>query len=127
MKRIAIDMDEVITDSVGRYIEWYAQEHGRALRREELQGKSVPDVVEEAHRTEVARYPHRIGFFKNLALMPGAKEVIDRLFEKYEIFIVTAAMEFPNSLPEKLEWLNEHFPFLHWKQFVFLWKKKHCT
>ena len=39
------------------------------------------------------------------------------------MFIVSAAMEFPQSLPEKLEWLNEHFNFLHWQQFVFCGSK----
>ena len=52
-----------------------------------------------------------------------SQEVMDALNKKYEVFIVSSAMEFPNSLPEKLEWLNEHFPFLHWKQFVFCGRK----
>jgi 5'(3')-deoxyribonucleotidase len=54
---------------------------------------------------------------------PHSQEVMKELNEKYEVFIVSSAMEFPNSLPEKLEWLNEHFPFLHWKQFVFCGRK----
>ncbi len=50
--------------------------------------------------------------------------MVKKLNEKYEVFIVSSAMEFPNSLPEKLEWLAEHFSFLHWKQFVFCGSKK---
>ena len=40
------------------------------------------------------------------------------------MFIVSAAMEFPNSLKEKLEWLLEHFPYLTWKQVVLCGDKK---
>lgn len=39
--------------------------------------------------------------------------------KEYEIYIVSAAMEFPQSLPEKLEWLKEHFPFIPWTHIVF--------
>jgi len=43
---------------------------------------------------------------------------------RYEIFIVSAAMEFPNSLKDKLEWLLENFPFFTWKQLVLCGDKK---
>lgn len=39
--------------------------------------------------------------------------------ESFEVYIVSAAMEFPQSLPEKREWLNEHFPFIHWRHIIF--------
>jgi 5'(3')-deoxyribonucleotidase len=32
-------------------------------------------------------------------------------------------MQFPQSLSEKQEWLQEHCPFLHWKQIVFCGSK----
>jgi 5'-nucleotidase len=55
--------------------------------------------------------------------MKGSVEAVKQLNEKYEVFIVSAAMEFPNSLPEKYEWLAEHFPFLTWHQLVFCGSK----
>lgn len=48
---------------------------------------------------------------------------MEQLNKKYELFIVSAAMEFPQSLNEKLEWLKEHFPFFTWKQLVFCGSK----
>jgi 5'(3')-deoxyribonucleotidase len=39
--------------------------------------------------------------------------------EHYEVYIVSAAMEFPLSLPEKYEWLQEHFPFISWRNIIF--------
>jgi 5'(3')-deoxyribonucleotidase len=50
-------------------------------------------------------------------------EIVAELNKNYELFIVSSAMEFPQSLPEKLEWLNEHFSFLGWQQIVFCGSK----
>ena len=53
----------------------------------------------------------------------GSQEILEQLNKKYQLFIVSAAMEFPQSLHEKLKWLEEHFKFLHWKQIVFCGSK----
>ena len=39
--------------------------------------------------------------------------------DHFDVYIVSAAIEFPQSLTEKLEWLQEHFPFISWQQIVF--------
>jgi 5'(3')-deoxyribonucleotidase len=51
--------------------------------------------------------------------MSGSQEVIKALTEKYDVYIASAAMEFKNSLEDKLEWLNEHFPFISWTNIIF--------
>ena len=58
-------------------------------------------------------------FFRDLAVMKDSQEVIKELSEYYEIFITTAAMEFPTSFTAKYEWLKEHFSFLNDMNFVF--------
>ena len=52
-------------------------------------------------------------------MIEGSQEGVRWLTERYDVFIVTAAMEFRNSLEDKFDWLQRHFPFLHWKNFVF--------
>jgi len=32
-------------------------------------------------------------------------------------------MQFPNSLEEKSEWLDEHFPFIHWRNRILCGNK----
>ena len=32
-------------------------------------------------------------------------------------------MQFPNSLIEKHQWLDEHFPFIHWRNRILLGDK----
>ncbi len=51
--------------------------------------------------------------------MPDSQQVIKTLSKGYEIFITTAAMEFPGSFTAKYEWLKEHFSFLSDMNFVF--------
>ena len=62
---------------------------------------------------------HTSGFFRSLPLIPGGVYAIKTLMEHFDVFIVSAAMEFPLSLYEKKLWLEEHFPFVSWKNIVF--------
>ena len=52
-------------------------------------------------------------------MIKDSQEVIKELSAHYEIYIVTAAMEFPASLAPKYQWLKKHFSFLNEKNFVF--------
>jgi 5'-nucleotidase len=64
------------------------------------------------------------GFFRHLPVVADSVEVLGELNMKYELFIVSAATEFPNSLKDKLEWLLENFSFLTWKQLVLCGDKR---
>jgi 5'-nucleotidase len=122
MERLIVDMDDVLADATGQLINLYEKEFGVRVTRESLNykedRKKFPD-----HHDEVLRFVFRKGFFRTMAVKEDSQEVMKKLNEKYEVFVVSSAMEFPDSLSEKLEWLNEHFPFLNWKQFVFCGKK----
>jgi 5'(3')-deoxyribonucleotidase len=63
------------------------------------------------------------GFFRNLPVMEDSVSVLSEMNKRYEIFIVSAAMEFPDSLKDKLEWLLEHFPFFTWHQLALCGSK----
>ena len=60
-------------------------------------------------------------------MIPGSIEGLRYLNDKYNVLIVSSATEFPQSLSEKQEWLNEHFPFISWKQMIFCGSKKSIT
>ena len=121
--RVIIDMDDVLADATGQFINFYEKEFGIRVTKESMyfkeEMKRFPD-----HHDEVYQFTFRKNFFRTMEVNENSQEVVKKLNEKYEVFIVSSAMEFPNSLPEKLEWLAEHFSFLHWKQFVFCGSKK---
>jgi 5'(3')-deoxyribonucleotidase len=115
-------MDDVLADATGQFINFYQKEFGVHVPREALNFKDEVDGFPD-HHDMVTSFTFRKDFFRTMAVNENSQEVMKELNQKYEIFIVSSAMEFPNSLIEKLEWLNEHFPFLHWKQFVFCGRK----
>jgi 5'-nucleotidase len=121
-KSIAIDMDNVIVDIETNWIAWYHNEFGIEVTREAMHGipedQAFPDPL--AARSLI----YKPGFFRNAPLIPGAQEALLKLQENFDVFIVSAAMEFPNSLAEKYDWLAEHFPFIHWKNIVFCGDKR---
>lgn len=115
-------MDDVMADATGQFIAYYEKEFGLRVERSVLNGKGEGEGFPGNHKA-IAQFPYRPGFFRTMAVNEQCQEVMEKLNKKYEVFIVSAAMEFPQSLPEKLLWLNEHFPFLTWKQFVFCGSK----
>lgn len=110
-------MDGVIADVEQQLIIRYQHEYGVLYTKEQLIGKSEHLIFPEAD--VVRRFVTSPGFFLDIPVMAGAVEAVQQLMEAYEVYIVSAAMEFPLSLPEKLAWLNKHFPFIGWRNIVF--------
>lgn len=122
MKRLIVDMDDVIADSTGQFIDWYEREFGVRVERSVLNGKEEGEGFPDNHAI-LRQYPYRENFFRSMKVNAGSVDILRELNNKYELFIVSAAMEFPQSLHEKLAWLQEHFSFLTWKQIVFCGNK----
>jgi 5'(3')-deoxyribonucleotidase len=123
-ERVIIDMDEVMADTLGKMVNWYRQEYGGTVDHELMKKGSWVGGFPEEHRHLIRQHLHSPGFFRDVPLMPGCQEVLEAMNQRYEIFIVSAAVEFPNSLKDKLEWLLEHFPFMTWRQLVLCGDKR---
>jgi 5'(3')-deoxyribonucleotidase len=115
---IFVDMDEVIADTYGAHIEIYNEEFQGELTKDKCAGTEVWRMVPEAHQESVRKHATRRGFFKELKVIKGSQEVLAKLSAKHEVYIASAAMQFPNSLEEKSEWLDEHFPFIPWQNRI---------
>lgn len=113
-----VDMDEVMADTYGAHIEIYNQEFQECLTIEACMGREVWHTVPEDRQSSVRNHARNRGFFRNLKPMADSQEVLKELSKKYEVHIASAAMQFPNSLEEKSEWLDEHFPFIPWQQRI---------
>jgi 5'(3')-deoxyribonucleotidase len=110
-------MDNVMADITTQLQEWYFQRTGYLLPESEMSGKDEVSVFPEP---AIARsFLYEPGFFGEAKVMDNCFEILSEMNKVHDIFIVSAAMEFPNSLPEKYNWLERYFPFLGWKQFVF--------
>lgn len=124
MERVIIDMDEVIADPMGDMIDWYSKQYEDQIDREKMLSGSWIAGFPESHQELIWKRLLAPGFFRNLPVMKDSVEVIKEMNKRYEVFIVSAAIEFPNSLKDKVEWLQEHFPFLTWKQIVLCGDKR---
>ncbi|MFT7120172.1 MAG: 5'(3')-deoxyribonucleotidase [Neolewinella sp.] len=118
--RIIVDMDEVLADTYHKLEERYASEFGRRATAEELNGKKVYDLPGAKHLRDTLYEP---GFFRDLPVMDNAVEVMEQLYAKHEVFIVTSSTEFKYSMLDKWEWLEEHFPFIDHRRMVFCGSK----
>jgi 5'-nucleotidase len=118
MERLAVDMDGVLADVYEQFFLYDEKDFGqrRAL-------DAVIGVEERRAFPHINEYVYTKGFFRTAPVVKDSVEILARLNKNYELFIVSAAMEFPQSLPEKLDWLNEHFSFLTWQQIVFCGSK----
>ncbi len=120
--RIAIDMDDVLANTAGKFVQMYLDGlHGRppAHTLEQLQQESLRELLAEPDFKAIHDTVYEPGFFRDIPVMDGAKEVLPRLAEKYDLFITTAATEFRNSFVDKYDWLAEHFPQISWRNIVF--------
>jgi 5'-nucleotidase len=117
-KKLLVDMDGVLADVYSQFILFEEKESGVKLSIEALAGKEEYEAFPNGRK-----HVNTQGFFRNAGLMKDCTEVLKRLNDEYDLFIVSAAMEFPNCLIEKREWLTEHFPFISWKQIVFCGSK----
>jgi 5'-nucleotidase len=117
-RRIAIDMDEVMADALAEHVRRYNAAFGASVRVEDLAGYHLEDRVPAEHR-EAAESMFDASFFEDLELFPDCVEVIHELTARFEVFIVTAAMDVPLSFDAKYRWLRRHFPFIPPSHLVF--------
>lgn len=119
MKTIAVDMDGVLADVLALFLDFDARDLGRRKTIDEIWGRPELKVFERA-----LEYLHTDGFFRSAPVIADSQDVLYRLNQNYNVYIVSAATEYPKSLSEKQAWLNEHFPFITWQQMVFCGSKQ---
>jgi len=121
--RLAIDMDEVIADTIDKFITLYKREHNIDIPLSQMHGKEFRDMLPTELAGTNRKYINELGFFRDIKVIPDSQHVVKELCQKYDVFIVSAATEFKNSLIDKMDWLEEHFPFISWTNIIFCGRK----
>ena len=119
MKRICVDMDEVMADALGEHLTRYNRDYDEQITVADLEGKWLWDVVSIDRHHSLESYLRSEDFFEGLAVMPDSQRVLQRLQMNYEVFIATAAMEVPTSFQQKFRWLGKYFPFIPASHIVY--------
>jgi 5'(3')-deoxyribonucleotidase len=118
-QRIGIDMDEVVADTIKKFIDIYRINHDFEIIPENMTGKEIGDMLPAELNAIKRDYINQQGFFRDIPVIPGSQQIVKELCKKYDVYIVSAAMEFKNSFLDKYEWLQEHFPFIPWTNIIF--------
>jgi len=123
MKRIAIDMDEVIADFHPKMVATFNHHFSLKLTHSELNLFSLAAEKPEMLREIFTLVSEDSDFFGDLEVIEDSQRVIAELGKRYEIFITTAAMQVPTSFNAKFRWLNTHFPSIKPSNIVFCGNK----
>lgn len=118
-KQVLVDMDGVLADVYTQFRKYEKQESGLELSIDDLVGKLELEAFPNGKKHVNSR-----GFFRSVPTIKGSYEGLKYLNDRHDVLVVSSATEFPESLKEKLEWLNEHYPFISWRQMIFCGEKK---
>lgn len=116
---LAIDMDEVLADTLGWQIHHYNQRFGASVTPADLDGVDLIDIVPDAHKSWAVDIFSEPGFFRDIPPMPGSLEVMRRLCVRHRVYIASAATEFPTCFLEKMDWLAHYVPQIPVPRIVF--------
>jgi len=123
-RRVAIDMDEVIADSLTRHLSLYNQATGENVTPELIRETGLEASIPPKHRAVFERLPHEDGFFDNLGVVVDSQHALQQLSSEFDVFITSAAMEVPRSFDAKFRWLKKNFPFIPTSNIVFCGDKE---
>lgn len=123
MRRICVDMDEVMADTLSEHLRRYNQQFEEDVTIDDLAGKGLWEVTPLDRQQQLRAFLDAEDFFEDLPLIAGAQDVLRELSTRFEIFIATQAMTVPNSLGPKYRWLQRHFTFIPPTHYVFCGNK----
>lgn len=122
--RLAVDMDEVIADSHSYLLGCYERMFGHRWTTPQCEGVALRDLATAEEAAAVDAILHEGSVYRNFSVIPGSREALQELAEIFDIFITSAAMDYPGGCFAKFAWLQSNFPFIHSSRIVFCGDKR---
>jgi 5'-nucleotidase len=119
MLRLTLDMDDVMADTHEKLTGIILNDFQTTLSKNDLETKPLKELLHPKQLTRLNKIMNEPGFFADVQVKKDARETVYQLSGFYEVFVATAAMEFPNSFKDKFDWLKKHFDFIPWSNIVF--------
>lgn len=120
---IGVDQDDVLAELLPKWIKRYNELYGDKLSVEDITDWNIHQFVKPSCGVKVYDILHFHKFYRDLDVVPNAQEVLKELSEDYDIFVVTDAMASRMSFKSKFDWLQENFPFIDKRNYVFTGNK----
>lgn len=114
---IALDLDDVINNLCHVWIDRYNKDYDDDMTLEAWNTWAIDGIVKPECSIKIYDYLKEPGFFFNVDIQEGARETIEKLVEKYEVYIVTAFAA--HTCVDKTNWVKKHLPFFDIKRLVF--------
>lgn len=123
--RIVVDMDEVICRWADRVLEWYNEDKGTSVTREQITRWKVSSCLPHSGNDFIRscmRYPE---FYRDLDPVEGAIAGMRRLIGMgHDVVIATAVPKCAGiAYHGKLEWIRRNMPFFDLDSFVAIHRK----
>lgn len=120
-----LDMDGIIANLLPPFIEQANNKYGYNLTLPDFTTFNyLMEAVNKEHTDAIIGAP---GFFKSLQPIPGAKKMVKVLQDcGIEFYILSSQGKRGKAVPEKDEWLDEHFPSIDYKHRIYT-PAKHMT
>ena len=126
MKTLMVDMDNVITDGI--FLDLINEFLGKNYRLNDLKNYYLQELIED-RKEEFWDYVKDRNFYEGATLFNGCFEVLEKLNEKYDIYIVTAYLWNDcidlsgKNLCNKYYYLRVMLPFIGPNKYIFTTNK----
>lgn len=128
MKKIAIDMDDVICG--GGFLAIINEFLNTSYKENDIKTYYIQDIIPEEKRKEWKTYFENKNVYDYTYILPNAYDVMEKLSKKYELYIVTAYIfkddewKSAEHLKNKFNYLMKTFPFIKPEQYIFTSSKE---
>ena len=127
MKTIMVDMDDVI--KIRNFKKFLEEFLGRKIDTDNNKYKYRQEAIKGRENEFRLIYQYR-NLYANVPLLDGCYEVLKKLNEKYDVYIVTAyiwgqdIINAEENLKNKFIYLKENLPFISSQKYIFTQDKK---
>ena len=117
--RIGIDCDDVINNLVLAWIECYNKDYDDNLKIEDIKSWDIGSYSKIGNK--FYEYLGDGKLFKMLSINDGAAEVIEKLCENNEVYIVTANASYNTGVcDDKVDFIKKFMPLFPIKNIIFI-------
>lgn len=123
MKKIAIDMDDVICD--GGFLYLVNQFLKTKYTTQDVKGYYMQDLIPKEKMEDWKKFYIKYNLYDYVDFLDNAYEVMEKLSNYYELYILTAYVhrdvpEFSGEiLKQKYNWLYKELPFISPNNYIF--------
>lgn len=127
MKTLMVDMDDVITD--GKFFSLICEFLGQDINRDDVKDYYLQTLIED-RKAEFWDSVKERDFYEEAPLKTGCYEVLKKLNEQYDIYIVTSYLWKDvidisgKTLSDKYYYLRSELPFICPEKYIFTTNKK---